>query len=336
MDACEIRQIPVDVREVRLFDLRKSFLKVLNHASLLDDEKLAEERQGFMRLYAENILDFLSADEFRVEQRKEEISESFYDHYIRTVFGRDVNGKKTEGRCLLDQIKAPVHANGEDEKSLFAVILMNRLIFIKFLEEKGIVNANLLNSIIDQYRASRLPSTFYASLLKPLFYNVSNTPVNERPKHVAGNPVFANLPYLNGGLFREVTRFEPEYDVGNDGIELVVRDLLERYRFHLKTREGINPDILGYIFEKTINFISGMGNMGQKMKGAYYTPNDVVEFIVSSTLVPVVHERLTRTLREAGFDESFLSRYATLSDILDPVNLPRRCQLRNLIYTAGT
>ncbi|MBX8639723.1 MAG: N-6 DNA methylase [Thermoplasmata archaeon] len=322
----------LDVREVRRFDLRKSFLKAMNAASLLDDKELAGERQGFLRLHAENILDFLSANELRVEQKKEEISESFYDHYVRAVFGRDVNGGKIEGGCLLDQINAPAHANGENEKNLFAVILMNRLIFIKFLEEKGIVDRNLLNSIFDQYRSSRLPSTFYASLLKPLFYNVFNTPVNERPEHVAGNPVFASLPYLNGGLFREVIRFESEYDVGNDGIELVVRDLLERYRFQLKTGEGINPDILGYIFEKTINFISGTGNMGQKMKGAYYTPNDVVEFIVSSTLVPVVHERLTRTLREAGFDESVLSRCATLSDILDPANLPTdRNLLRKMI-----
>jgi hypothetical protein len=39
----------------------------------------------------------------------------------------------------------------------------------------------------------------------------------------------------------------------------------------------INPDVLGYIFEKYIN---------QRQMGAYYTKEDITEYICRSTIVP--------------------------------------------------
>ena len=39
----------------------------------------------------------------------------------------------------------------------------------------------------------------------------------------------------------------------------------------------INPDVLGYIFEKYIN---------QKEMGAYYTQEDITEYISKNTIIP--------------------------------------------------
>ncbi|RRR67851.1 MAG: hypothetical protein EI684_18335 [Candidatus Viridilinea halotolerans] len=55
-----------------------------------------------------------------------------------------------------------------------------------------------------------------------------------------------------------------------------------RYHWHLDERplradNEINPDVLGYIFEKYIN---------QKQMGAYYTKEDVTEYIGRSTIIP--------------------------------------------------
>ena len=52
-------------------------------------------------------------------------------------------------------------------------------------------------------------------------------------------------------------KHEKDYNIENDGVELVLENLLGKYSFCVES--GINPDILGYIFEKTINFISGTG-----------------------------------------------------------------------------
>ncbi|OQW98166.1 MAG: hypothetical protein BWK74_05265, partial [Desulfobacteraceae bacterium A6] len=46
-------------------------------------------------------------------------------------------------------------------------------------------------------------------------------------------------------------------------------------------KEEINPDILGYIFEKYIN---------QKQMGAYYTKEDITEYISKNTVIPFLFE----------------------------------------------
>ena len=72
-------------------------------------------------------------------------------------------------------------------------------------------------------------------------------------------------------------------------------DLFDSYRWHLDDRplradNEINPDVLGYIFEKYIN---------QKQMGAYYTKEDITEYITANTLIPRFLERLTE---ESPFD----------------------------------
>ncbi|WP_202320398.1 SAM-dependent DNA methyltransferase [Archaeoglobus neptunius] len=105
---------------------------------------------------------------------------------------------------------------------------------------------------------------------------------------------------------------ERSYYVENDGLFLVIDNIIERYTFTLSgsNSDSINPDILGYIFEKTINFISGTGTNEQKMKGAYYTPDDVVRFIVDKTLTPVLHRKILEGLKKAGWDDKNLGRHS--------------------------
>ncbi|HDQ05533.1 MAG TPA: SAM-dependent DNA methyltransferase [Candidatus Bathyarchaeota archaeon] len=198
---------------------------------------------------------------------------------------------------------------------------MNRLIFLRFLEEKGIVPKNLLKDLLKNYKSLEMPATFYDTYLKPLFYEVLNRGKENRSSSVKASPIFSQIPYLNGGLFREVVHREREYNIGNEGVELVIENLLEKYSFGLE--EGIDPDILGYIFEKTINFISGTGTNQQKMKGAYYTPDDVVEFIIEETLTPVIFERMVQGLEESGWRPADLKGYNSLDDLLLPNNMPK-------------
>ncbi len=60
----------------------------------------------------------------------------------------------------------------------------------------------------------------------------------------------------------------------------------DQYEWHLDTRplkndREINPDVLGYIFEKYIN---------QKQMGAYYTKEDITEYISKNAVVPYLFD----------------------------------------------
>lgn len=308
--------IAKDIVEVYRVDVRD--LTVNHHVkSFASSKALLEKKYGLVALHSK-LIEFLLEEAFlRVEEQKEEVTKKFYNDYVRFIFGLDERGKKLEEKCLIDEIVTQFGVREED-KRLFAVILINRLIFIKFLEEKGIVPPDLLKRILDEYRSQQnVPLSLYEAYMKPLFYEVFNTAPNERKEYVRRVTLFKDIPYLNGGLFRPMIKNEENFSVNDDGLIKIIEDLLEKYTFTLSGEDSgsINPDILGYIFERTINFISGVGTNEQKMKGAYYTPNDVVSFIVRKTLYPVLHKRILDALRQAGWTDKDLEPYLTLDDI---------------------
>ena len=64
-------------------------------------------------------------------------------------------------------------------------------------------------------------------------------------------------------------------------------DFFDAYTWHLDDRplrndNEINPDVLGYIFEKYIN---------QKQMGAYYTKEDITGYISRNTVIPFLFDR---------------------------------------------
>lgn len=92
------------------------------------------------------------------------------------------------------------------------------------------------------------------------------------------------MPYLNGGIFQ---RHPIEKEHGEniripDKAFAQLFTFFEQYQWHLDERplrndNEINPDVLGYIFEKYIN---------QKQMGAYYTKEDITGYIERNTILP--------------------------------------------------
>ncbi|NMA19293.1 MAG: SAM-dependent methyltransferase, partial [Lentisphaerae bacterium] len=73
------------------------------------------------------------------------------------------------------------------------------------------------------------------------------------------------------------------------------------------------PDVLGYIFEKYIN---------QKQMGAYYTKEDITEYIAKNCIIPFILDRVETALK--GNPESFSNLFQPLASepdryIYDPV-----------------
>ena len=214
----------------------------------------------------------------------------------------------------------------------YAALLMNRLMFIYFMQRKGFMDGRL-DYLADRLRT--IQSTkgrdkffeFYTDFLLPLFHEGLGS--SERP---LADPemaaVIGDVPYINGGIF-SVHPLEREHviSVPDRAFEAIFA-LFDAYQWHLDDRPTgnpteINPDVLGYIFEQFIN---------NKEQGAYYTKDDVTYFMTSSTLIPSFLDKFTAKtgdqpvglrLRQPG--QVHLGR----AQVRRRRGLPNRCDLRS-------
>ena len=172
----------------------------------------------------------------------------------------------------------------------YASVLLNRLMFIYFLQKRGYIqgNSNYLDAKLDESKA-RGPDRYYREFLDALFFEGFAKPLHERGE--SARRLLGPIPYLNGGLF---IRHQLELDYGaiqipDAAFENVLR-LFGRYSWYLDDTQGaddnvINPDVLGYIFEKYIN---------QKAFGAYYTRGEITEYLCERSIHSVLLERVNQ------------------------------------------
>jgi len=166
----------------------------------------------------------------------------------------------------------------------YAALMLNRLMFIYFIQKKGFLDGNpdYLRVKLQQMQAESGTDqflTFYRRFLLRLFHEGLGQA--ERSPELDG--LLGKVPYLNGGLF-DVHQLEREHaDIAiPDSAFARVFAFFDAYEWHLDDRplhadNEINPDVLGYIFEKYIN---------QKQMGAYYTKEDITEYISKNTIIP--------------------------------------------------
>ena len=309
------------MRELKTINLRPIFLELIGQETFANKEEILKE--FYTSFSKENIIPAFKEIFYELEEYREEISKKFYTGYMDFVFGiNSKTGSLSREYSLLTAIKPPTDYKEEDLR-LFAVTFMNRILFIKFLEDKGLVKKNLLRDSWSKYLEMRedIPSSFYKTYLQPLFFGVFNTPPDKRTSSVVKIEHFRNIPYLNGGLFRECVEKEPEYDIEDDILEKIIKDFLKEYDFTISGEKGVDPDILGNIFEKTINYISKPGTNRQKALGAYYTPDDVTTYIAKNTIHPFLIKKIREKFLANGWKESDLRKYQDLESFLN--NLPR-------------
>jgi hypothetical protein len=187
-------------------------------------------------------------------------------------------------------------------KKWYASLMMNRLMFCYFIQKKRFLdwNGNYLQDKLNE--CIRLKGAdnfygFYRSFLLELFHDELANPEEKRRKKKSLIE-FGNIPYLNGGLF-EVHYLEGAYkDISiKDEAFQKLFDFFDEWEWHLDTRitasgRDINPDVIGYIFEKYINNRADMG--------AYYTKEDITDYIGKNTIIPFLLEKV-KTYHPAPF-----------------------------------
>lgn len=174
----------------------------------------------------------------------------------------------------------------QGDREWYTSLMLNRLMFVYFIQKKGFLDGDrdyLKNrlKIVQENRGKGNFQTFYRLFLIRLFHEGFGRRKDRRADDLEA--LIGDVPYLNGGLFdlHELEQRHPAIDVPDDAFSRIFR-FFDQYDWHLDSRplqadHEINPDVLGYIFEKYIN---------QKQMGAYYTKEDITEYITKSTVIP--------------------------------------------------
>jgi predicted methyltransferase len=137
------------------------------------------------------------------------------------------------------------------------------------------------------------------------------------------DPAFADIPYLNGSLFNRIPAEErnPDYRITAEVLKKVI-EFLDTFRFVSEGEAGeetIDPEILGYIFERAMTATDRKGT------GAFYTPKYITQYICENTIYPYILEKSKEYLKEKKdykdaelpktFEDLLRLRSLTLSDI---------------------
>ena len=187
-----------------------------------------------------------------------------------------------------------------EDRRWYASVLLNRLMFIYFIQRKRFMDddPNYLSNRLESIRELVVPDqphVFFRDFLLPLFHQGLGDPDPTYENSMIGD-YMGKLPYINGGIF-EVHQLEYDYDIRiNDKAFARIFKFFDNYRWHLDESptgadNEINPDILGFIFERYINQKEKQ-HTTQKKAGAYYTKPDVTGYMAASTIIPAIVDRL--------------------------------------------
>lgn len=177
------------------------------------------------------------------------------------------------------------------DREWYASLMLNRMMFIYFIQKRGFLDHDpdyLRHRLewMQREQGSDKFLRFYRLFLLRLFHEGLGQPEANRTPELAS--LLGQVPYLNGGLFdvHDLERQNPEIHIPDKAFQRIF-SFFDAYQWHLDDRplhddNEINPDVLGYIFEKYIN---------QKQMGAYYTKEDITGYISRNTVIPFLFDQ---------------------------------------------
>ena len=205
----------------------------------------------------------------------EKVTKRFYERFRTELaaFGKFIEGITAQG-----------------DRDWYASLMLNRMMFVYFVQKQGFLNddpdylRNKLREIQSDHGDGKFQQ-FYRIFLLRLFHEGLGQTEAYRSSDLIG--LLRKVPFLNGGLFdvHDLEHDNPDISIPDEAFEQVF-DFFDGYRWHLDERpyredNEINPDVLGYIFEKYVN---------QKQMGAYYTKEDITGYISRNTVIPFLFD----------------------------------------------
>jgi type II restriction/modification system DNA methylase subunit YeeA len=173
-----------------------------------------------------------------------------------------------------------VKNNTEIEKALLLRLtqkLCDRIIFILFAEDRGLLSPNTIKEIREEFANQRFTDYSLYDMYKFYFDAVNN-----------GNSKL-NIPKYNGGLFANDTVLD------NLIIDDTVLDMEAQKLSDYDFESDIGVNILGHIFEQSLTDLEEINanindtdfdktKTKRKKDGVFYTPEYITKYIVDNTL----------------------------------------------------
>jgi hypothetical protein len=217
-----------------------------------------------------------------------------------------------------------------------AQLLLERLIFLYFLQNRGWLNQDphYLPSRLREHSAKPAAFTYYRDFLDKVFWALS-TPPGSSGGRIPG------IPFLNGGLFdddefsqpSETRKTNPPLKVRNGTFQFVFHELLEAFNFTvtedtpLNQEVAVDPEMLGKVFESIVLHAEqadpdATAPDQRKGTGSYYTPRIIVHFICQEVLFQYLRNHLPPLEDTHGWEPKLRTLLAVdASDGLDDEEL---------------
>jgi len=226
----------------------------------------------------------------KTNQREREVGDELYKYYHDNRV------------ALIQHLREEPYKRSLDKAIYITQRLLDRIIFVAFCEDRGLLPRNSI------YRAWKEVPPFYR-VTNPKWQNFLDLfrSIDE------GNEQRDISPY-NGGLFRKDKDVD-ELNL-NDEWTLFFKDIGD-YDF----RHEVNVDVLGHLFEKSINDIEiirrgvffensiddqitpKMAKSAKRKRGGiYYTPREFTGFIVNHTVDKIAREKIKAVADQYGID----------------------------------
>ena len=204
-----------------------------------------------------------------------------------------------------------------DEKAIrdFTKKLLGRIVFLYFVQKKGWLGATNTNYkdgdpnfMMNLFNKSGGDESFYSNWLTVLFFETLNQErANDDFKMPDGKKL--KVPFLNGGLFdkeehdEHLLTFKAKFFHNPDNEDVILTEknksnsrgflnFLNAFNFTVHEDSpddhtvAVDPEMLSHIFENLLE--------GNKVKGAFYTPKEIVHYMCQESLTEYLTTHLSK------------------------------------------
>ncbi|TDM49297.1 restriction endonuclease subunit M [Macrococcoides goetzii] len=245
--------------------------------------------------------------EVRIEQEK--ISKIFYQEY-----------KDSRLELLRDMYKNNIKVRENIDLGISkAQKIIDRIVFICFAEDKGLIPDNKLHEVIEY--AKNNPYSDIWGVLKGFFNAID-----------IGSEKLDIPNGYNGGLFK-IDEILNDLKISDEALLKVAN--LSKYDFE----QDLSVTILGHIFEQSISDLEEIKSKvnfqdniisKRKQNGIYYTPDYIVRYLVENTLGTYLKEievsiqnnfRLKEDLHHKNYEKREKEAYRKYQEILRDIKI---------------
>eukprot|EP00752_Nemacystus_decipiens_P016606 g14846.t1 len=271
------------LQSLRKFDVFRRFYAIFHRKGLI--EKTAGQDPRILGLIK------------KTNDRQREVGDELYGYY---------STQRTE---LIAHLMAD-HGQPLDMAIEMAQRLFDRIIFIAFCEDRGLLPDNTLRTAHDQ-------TPGFSTVTNPIWQNYKSL-----FRFVDNGSEPHGIPHYNGGLFAEHPVDDLDLD---DGAFTTCFRQIGEYDFG----QEVNLDVLGHLFERSITEIEKLKATGlfggdtdkarqyaqmpqsakRKQFGTYYTPAVLTERIVRYTVDELIDERFDALAKELNDEPRITERY---------------------------